>query len=221
MTLGAIILRARRLLDDIIEPYLWQDDEIISYVNDCIIEMCSDAATITDSQTDAICKINVLDNVANYLLDERVISVLSASIEGSSLPLIKTSAAFLRSCCPAWQDLYGAPVNYLTDALSGFITLWPKPIKTDTLTLTVTRLPMKQLTKENINEEPEISFKYHHKLLDGVLYKAYEKMDADTYNPELSKSHEERWNKTLQDIKLQQIRDRYTETTAGPVMGAI
>jgi hypothetical protein len=73
----------------------------------------------------------------------------------------------------------------MTDLDSGYLTLYPTPETVDTLSLTVVRYPLAQVTATNLDQElPEIPFVYHYDLPGGIGALAYLKQDSETYDPQ-------------------------------------
>jgi hypothetical protein len=104
MTAEEIIRLARRQLDDFAEPYLWEDVELVAYLNDAINELCDKTHLITDSSTTAITQIKLLANVGKYSLDERVIWVKGARIEDKADPLVKKTESYMDNWHSEWRE---------------------------------------------------------------------------------------------------------------------
>ena len=93
---------------------------------------------------------------------------------------------------------------------------------TDTLNLTVSRLPLAQLTMTGMKtESPEIRFDYHPYLINGILREAYKKHDADTLDPEKEKKYGDLFEMNKLKARAEKDNLRYSETIAKPHYGAL
>jgi hypothetical protein len=70
-----IIWSARLKLDDTVKNYLWDDPELLSYLNTVHNEWCRETGCLRDDVTSEICKIPLLANKLTYPMDPRIIEV--------------------------------------------------------------------------------------------------------------------------------------------------
>ncbi len=92
----------------------------------------------------------------------------------------------------------------------------------NTLWLTVSRLPLAQLTIGGVlTETPEINFAYHSYLIDGILRDAYQKQDSQCFDKQ--KAMECRQMFDLNKRKAKSTRDwlRDSSETAKPRLGTL
>ena len=111
MTLGEIIGvegGARSRLDDIKEPYLWSDLELITYANQAEKEACRRADLITEKTDPTYCRLVIVPEINDYTLQSKVIRVLKA-FRG---PSVIGANRF------AWNGI----TRTLTDSSSGFLS---------------------------------------------------------------------------------------------------
>lgn len=181
MTLNELIRLVRTELDDLTEPYLWSDAELIEYANDAQIEACRRARLLVDSSTAALCQITVTANNPLVTLDPRVLFVRRVRCAGE-LPLIRVTMQDMESFTPYWQDAVpGLPRRFVTDYESGKLLLWPTPSADVVLLLTVVRDPMVDMAADG--DTPEIPARQHRSLRYWMAYRAYSKQDADANDP--------------------------------------
>ena len=138
MNLTDILTEARNRLSDSKTPYLWSDAEIIGYLNEAINEAVEKKRLIRDSKTAAVCAIAVLvaDLTSDYLLDTRIVEVISAKMRSQSLPLTRTDKKELEPWYPDWRAATAStPQFYLTDYSEGYVTIFPKSNAADTIDL--------------------------------------------------------------------------------------
>jgi len=92
----------------------------------------------------------------------------------------------------------------------------------DTLWLSTDRLPLIQVSLANWeSESPEINFDYHAKLVYGILREAYEKDDAETYDPELAAKYRGIFQGHINKAKKEKLRLRHSTRVLRPNPGLI
>ena len=224
MKASEIISQARGLMQDTKAPYLWSELELIQYLNNAINEAAEKARLFLDSATPAICQIAVLaaDPDPDYPLDNRIVQILSVKLSNQSRVLDRKKKAELDLWNPDWRNAApGDPRCFLTDYTEGSLTLHPKSSADATLSMTVYRLPLLQFTTENLETEPEIHFRHHYRLVDGILYQAYNKDDSETLDPEKAARHERAWLNHIEEMSRARLRIHRTPEVLGPNYGAI
>jgi hypothetical protein len=224
MKASEIIAQARDLLSDTRQPFLWSESEMIQYLNSSINEAAEKAKLFLDSLTPAVCQITVqaADPLPDYPLDMRVLEVKSARLNTQSLHLNRKTKDWMDKWFPQWRSASpGDPRYYLTDYSEGYLTLHPKSSADATLHLTVYRLPLVQFTETNLDDEPEINFRHHFRLIDGILAQAYNKEDSDTLDPEKAGRHLKLWLNHINEMSRGRIRLHEAGEFLGPHYGAI
>jgi hypothetical protein len=224
MKASEIISQARGLTQDTKAPYLWSELELIQYLNNSINEAAEKARLFLDSVTPAVCQIAILaaDPDPDYPLDKRIVQILSVKLSTQSRSLYRKIKAELDLWNPDWRNTApGDPRWFLTDYTEGNLTLHPKSSTDATLSMTVYRLPLVQLTTENIDTEPEIHFRHHYRLVDGILAQAYSKDDSEALDPEKATRHERAWLKHIEEMSRARLRIHRTQEFLGPNYGAI
>ncbi|MBF0539699.1 MAG: hypothetical protein HQL03_15770, partial [Nitrospirae bacterium] len=83
----------------------------------------------------------------------------------------------------------------------------------DTLTLTVYRLPLNELTPQAQDLEPEINYRYHPRLIAGILCRAYEKTDTETFNPTGGQKYSDIWHRFIEEVKKDNLVTDYVDTS--------
>ena len=200
MNLAELRNAARLRLDDTdSNKYGWSDAELDSFINEAVDEACIRARLNLDSTSAEATTVSVVAGTASYLLHESVLRVERAYLNTSQRTLSSVSFQDLDILSDTWPVDTGTPTNYIPDldlysdagTATHKITLYPIPEVTETLKLTVYRLPLCPLTSDS--EEPEIHPLHHPSLLDWVCHKAYTKQDADTLDIEKSLQYEGRF----------------------------
>jgi hypothetical protein len=182
MKLGGLLDIVRIEIGDTKTPYLLSDAELIDAAADAENEACRRSRLIIDSSTPKTCQIEIYSGEPLYALDHRVLFVRRAKLGTQSRPLNRVSFRDLDANIPGWESHIGQPTHYATDFETGKIRLYPTPIVAETLSLTVVRLPLNPLADET--QTPEIKTHYHNSLRFWIMYRAYLKQDADTFDKE-------------------------------------
>lgn len=181
MTLGDLMTLFRQEADDETAPYMWSDVEVIDYANDAQNEACRRARLIVDSRTAAICTYAVSIGNPIVPLDPRIITIKRAKLTARSIPLVRTPLKTMDEERPGWEALTGQVTEYVPDYETSVLRLFRSPTAADTLTLTVARLPLADMT-DPTNDSPEIRADYHRSLRFWMMYRAYSKKDIELLN---------------------------------------
>jgi hypothetical protein len=182
---------------------LWKNREIVNYLNWAHREIAM-RRPYRDSTTAAICTITVADGTTAYALDNRILSIEEVVLASTGKSLQKTTVRDLRQWAvgalnptgiDAWKTTTGTPQYYCEDAEPGKITLVPVPLIDDALLLTVYRLPLEPFDwayrTDDLDEPPS---QLQETLVQGAMARAYQKRDADTYDPRHAAFHENQFN---------------------------
>ena len=178
MKLREIVEVFRYEVDDLAEPFLWSDEELIDYANDAENEAARRGRLLIDSTTPAVRQIAVLAGTASYALDPRVIFVRRAKLASRTLILARRSQRDMDECIPGWESHTGTVCDYLTDCDTGKVRLYRTPTVDDTLNLSVVRLPL--MATKKLDDTPEIHPRFHRNLRHWMKFRAYSKQDAET-----------------------------------------
>lgn len=174
-----------QVADHVVPPF-WSDAQIVHYLNEAVQEACERAKLIEDRLTPAVCSITLVPDVATYQLHASVFEIKRATLRGR--PLDETSVEEMDADCTGWESLKGLPRAYIFEQASGArpasIRLVRVPAQADTLALTVFRGALKPLSPDLDIGKPEIPERFHERLMDWVLHRAYLKQDADTFDPD-------------------------------------
>lgn len=178
-TLEEIVDHARLRLDDLAEPYLWSDEELIQYLNEAQREACVRAKLIQDKTTAAVCEIDLLDDEQWYDLHASVDEVYAAFYNGKKL------------CRMYEQDLTdltrtGVPTHYIVAGTQ--IRVYPLNTVAADLKINVYRLPLVDMAAND--DVPEIPAEHHYRLIDWAIRCCYLKRDSDAYDEKRADKHE-------------------------------
>lgn len=166
-------------------PYFWSSEIIVRYLNEAVQEACERAKLIEDRSTSAVCSITLQAGESTYPLHPSVFEIKRLSFRGR--PLEETSVEALDCDSPGWESRSGTPRLFVFEQASGAqparVRLVPTPSGADTIALTVYRGALKPLSADIDQSKPEIHERFHLRLMDWMLHRAYLKQDADTFDP--------------------------------------
>ena len=199
------ILR-NQYLDDIAEPYLWTDPELVSYISQAQNEACERANLIIDESTPAVCQFPIQVGIIGYSLSDKVLLVKRASFGTSAhhaYPLVQQTRSRLDETHPGWGRHPGQPMAYICED-NGEIIIAPPAMGTygtsgvmstsgtaGTAFLQVSRYPINDLSLNSSAGSgtaglgityPEIPAQYHIKMLSRAASLAFLKNDSETFN---------------------------------------
>ncbi|MBF0516398.1 MAG: hypothetical protein HQK97_04640 [Nitrospirae bacterium] len=218
MTLSEIISLTRGRLRDPHPGTYWSDNELIVMLNDTIDEFCRETLLLEDSLTPEICSIPVVEGQAYYELDSRIIFVARVYLAGYC-PLGKVNRCDLDAWYERWEVDQDRPRAYISDLESQQIRLYPVPDDNYQLALTVFRIPLIPMTMKEPDRQPEINSRHHYSLIDGLVARAYQTNDSDTFEPNFYQLHAAKWRDYIEKIKQEMLRTRRTETICKPYAG--
>jgi hypothetical protein len=199
MTVQEIIDLAWSWLDDSQNPHLWPLPEMVALLNKTVNEFCELTQILVDSTTPALTQYAITAGQAKYAQDERIIEIVRGRLVTADQRITRRTRTYMDAYCGGWDSVTsspGTPQHLLGDLDTGHFTLAPTPDTNDTLKATVIRYPLQQLTTAQAVLDaalPEIPFKYHFDLLDGIASRAYLKQDTETYDPKKADRHRALW----------------------------
>jgi Family of unknown function (DUF6682) len=177
MKLGEMIQSFRLQVDDVAQPYLWSDPELMDYANEAEEEACRRARLIEDASTVAVTQLSLTNGVSTYALDDSIIFTRRVKITTMDCPLGKIRLADLDMGRGDWESDTGEPEFYCLDYENDKILFYPTPDASYTANLRVVRLPLNEM---NDNEDtPEINRRFHRGLINWMKFKAYSKEDSE------------------------------------------
>jgi len=234
MTLEQLISHLGTAFDDNVVPYLWSNEELTEYLNQSIEEWCRLTDANIDSSTTAGCQISVVAGTKSYSLHDSILKILYARISGEDTFLEKMDTNYMLALWGATAlstdaDDRDTPTYYSLDYQAGYITLFPTPVANGTLLMTVSRLPLTELSyvtpslpgTPGTGAEPDIPPRYHRDMLAGVRYRAFLKNDADTESLARAKVALADWNKVLDKSILENSLYQYRPRAITPEYGFI
>ncbi len=182
----------RRDVDDAVEPYLWDDRDFLTWLNEAEREACARARLLIDSSDQTVCYVTAAAGDPWVPFDPRIVSVMRVKPD-SQAAIYPCTSMDLDMADPNWESSPAGPeIRAIVKNLESFkLRTWPALTASKTLNLTVQRLPLCDLAADK--DVPEIPVQYHLKLLDWVKFQAYSVDDVDKADPQKAEKHEARF----------------------------
>lgn len=206
-TKADLITTARARLADEALPYLWEDTELTTYIQDAEKEATERANLLPVDGVSEYCDISIVAGTATYAASPYIYEIKKARIVGQTLPLTRTSREKLNREKTNWEDETGVPVEYYFD-VSNNIRLYPNPTEDGTLNIAGLRFPVVPM-----GTSPEINIKYHIPMLDWVYRQAYLKQDSDAYDIKKSEYFEMLFTRSFGPKKDYRTQTRQLKNT--------
>lgn len=186
MTLEELIRRFRTLAVDKVQPYLFDDEDVIDWLNDAQRQACIRGRLLREDANPAVCEIALTPGQRTYPLHKSVYEIINARIVPGNGDRARTvflaSREWMDGNMPDWRDEQGQAEFAIQDDTSirvvGVITTGDK------LVIECYRTPLKVLA--NDVDKPEIHEAHHEHLIQWALHKAFSVVDADTFDPQRS-----------------------------------
>lgn len=210
--------------------FLWTDTTLVRYINEAQRRFAKRAFVIRDSTTAEVVNVTLVAGVTQYALHPSILSVLSAKVSGSDLDLGRVGHRVLgdyamASDGPPFNAALigsvnaGAPLAFTTDetvaedddgsiaAVSMRVFPTPSTAAAGTLLkLRVVRMPLDDLTVNNLSAQPEIPADHHLEMLDWAAYLALRIVDADAGNVGRAQEFAAMFEQHVNDAKRQVLR---------------
>lgn len=181
MKASAVIAFARTLLDDLTEPFLWSDAELIGHLNEAQNEAARRARLFVDSSTAEVARLTLTAGEATYALDPRVIRIERARLATEPRPLRMILTRDLDERLSGWEDSTDLVQWAVPDWETQKIRFVGIPQAAGTVNLTVLRLPLEPVT--NADDDLEVAEHHARNLAHWICHRAYLKRDSETHNP--------------------------------------
>ena len=183
MNLGELIVDFRIKAQDTVRPYLWPDKEVAPLFAEAESEASVRAKLINDTDEIPVAIGDTVLDLPSGLFDIQYAELRAA--DGTAYEIVGASRRELDKFRPGWRTRSERPREYVHDDKT--LTLGAVADAEYTLYLDFFRLPAGMSKAE---DEPEIHEIHHLNLVDWVLFRAYSKPDADTFNPGKAKEAE-------------------------------
>lgn len=196
-------------LRDSSDGQLWTDASLCEFIAQAHDEFAERTQYIRDSSSPAA-TFDLIAGEDTYVLDDVVLSVISAKVAGANNGLIRAGSPALDGYVPppdtiAWLEQInygtaadGTPLVFTSDdAVVGAggaatIRVWPTPAAADdgvAVNMRIVRLPSVTCSLDTLEEAIECPRQYRMALIHGAAARAYQSQDADGADPERETKH--------------------------------
>lgn len=194
MNLEQLIAQFRLDAMDKAEPYLWEDDDVVQWLNEAQAEAAVRARLLLDDYTPEVTNIEVVAQKASYTLHAKLYEIVRIAFRGEDhrqQPLELVSREKLDRKAPEWRSMEaGEPRWAIQDETR--IRLVPMPARAGTVLLEGYRLPLKAMV--NKTDKPEIHEAHHPYLVHWALHRAFSMPDSDGFDPQRAQLSYEKFN---------------------------
>ena len=197
----------RAEMDDLVEAYLWADEEILGYIDDAQKMFCRKTDGISDATTPEVTRIAVTSGTDWVDLHPSILKIraVDRADTGRPLELINTEDMPRRG----WY-FDGRP-GYIKALVVGAqahkARVWPLAGEDVGVNLTVFRLPLARIT--DFDQALEVDEEHHRHLLLWCKHLAYSKQDAETFDKTKAAEFESRFGMYCMQVRDEERRKRH------------
>lgn len=190
MNLPELIRRFRVMANDRQEPFLWDDQDVIAWLNDAQAQACIRGRLILEDTNPDICDITLTPGLQVYSLHPSVyelVIVMMRPATGSAYRLNLVSREWLDANEPEWRTDTN-PARYVIQGEKSLRVVGDFETGA-TLLIECYRTPAAVMAlpsplDPDIVSAPEIHQAHHEHLIDWALYRAYSIPDTETLDPQ-------------------------------------
>jgi len=196
MTLDDLLSTTRKLLRDVSQGKLYDNDEIVLYLNDAQHKL----AVRTHSFVSADRPMNLVVGEDMYTLDDDIMQVYSCTLEGYYGRLRRATETWMPDAISRAK-----PEGFTSDKVTQSLRFYPIPDQEYTAILRVARLP-KPMTLDAGCAECEVKPHWQLALCDWAAYRCFTVDDADGRNDNAAKLAKARFDEAINAIKVENYR---------------
>src|SRR5579884_185955 len=207
---------------------LWSDKTLVRYINEAQRRFCRRALILRDGSTPDVTQVELTAGVDQYALHPSVIAVLSCRRSTDRIDMTRAGHdAFSAYRVPDFRLFDpstisnlppGKPLAWSTDEEltaddEGSVTvvnlrLYPAPSSAflDNLQLRVLRLPLQDLTVDDLEAIPEIPEQHHLEILDWAAYLALRIDDIDAGSSNRAKEFRDSFEDHVNTARKEMMR---------------
>ena len=194
MTLEDMIRRFRVRANDMAQPHLFADQDVIDWLNDAEEQACIRARLIREDELEAVCSIALTPGTHTYALNPLVYEIISLWIKpasGRKRPVTLRSREWLDHHLPEWRESTRPAEIAIQDDTT--VRIVGAVEAGDTLELECYRLPRRPMAHDT--DKPEIHTMHHAHLVQWALHRAFGVPDADGFDANRSDRAEAEFTK--------------------------
>lgn len=228
--LATNVLRDRSAIVSGPNDQLWSDETLVRYINDAYFRFARQSLCLRDDATPAVTQVELDTDTRRYELHPAVVAVISAryDTDTNDLPRIGRlglpGQPMLDAPFQGWDpsasvSTPGRPRAYWTDegvvmkdTARALLMLDNTPTAAEAgliIQMRVCRVPLEQLTLDDLDAKILIPEEYHFDMLDWAAYRALRNHDADTELRQKADSHKDAFEATVQRVKVEMLRKMF------------
>lgn len=205
-------------------PYLWGDDEVLTYAMDAQDTLVRATGGIIDMQTAALCQLAVVANSPWSPINPYVLRLRSGRLLTTKQDIVFGSQGELKENYPYWDYGWSYPeASLMDDSFTGptqfgilgmqenQVRWYPVPTVSETCQAVAYRLPYPRPSTQE--SAIEVGTEHHIHLVKWMKHMSFSKVDTETYNPKAAKENEEAFNAYCEKARREAERRRYKPRT--------
>lgn len=172
--------------DDASAQLRWSNEELTTFINEAFKQ--AHRRSLLIKSIEPTFNITVSTGTSTYAIDSRIIRIKGTKLASTGKKLDELEYEDVMDITD-WDSKTGTPTHYLIDYGTNQITLYPQPVADDTITLLAYREEMAPLSWAAPTGEPDIDERYQLSALHYAAYMAYNKDEANTFDPTRANYH--------------------------------
>lgn len=203
MDSGALLDAFRSEVADTEAPFLWDDDEALTYLDDAQKMFCRLTGGIGDASS-SVTQLTSSTDTDWLALSPLILKIRDITRVATGREVEVVNFEDMRR--HGWRfDGVPGPVRRIVIGMEpGRVRLHPYPDQAETFQMIVDRLPLRRIS--DVNQKLEIAEQHHAALLWWMKARAYGKQDAETYDRTKSAECEQRFRLVCDDAKAEKDR---------------
>lgn len=197
----------RSEMNDLAEPFLWGEEELVGYIDDAQKMFCRLTDGIGDDETPEVVELAVSPGTDRLSLHKTIRRVRSATRLDTGHPVEVLNNDDLRARGLRFDGRAGPVLALVLSDTPHRARVWPLSNETVTLGLSVFRLPLAAIT--DTDQDFEVDEEHHPHLLHWVKHRAYLKQDAETLDKTKSQEFEVRFRAYCAEVQAEETRKRH------------
>lgn len=247
MTLGELLQLLRgSILNDRTDrtsgssDYLWEDETLITFMNEAQRRFAVRGLVLRDATTPEATEVELVAGVSNYVLHPSVLAVMSARMSTTQTDLRRVGHSLLNGYRQPASDTWSDPAQYTglppgpalafsTDEELSYdpagsslsvvtMRVFPEPAAAQDglmVKLRVVRKPLENFSAAALDAVPEIPEDHHIEMLDWAAHLALRIVDDDAGAPKRAAEFAQTFESHVQEAKATAMRKMFAPTQMG------
>lgn len=193
MTAGEIIDKLRQQLADTEEPYLWDNTELLFYLDLTLKEIYTKCKDVIPDTTYSF---QTEEGVAEYPINGEIFSIRDVICDRVNLTLLPISYYFTLN-----TSFTGKPTHY--SIMESSLFLYPTPDNTYEVIVFQTFYPFGSIA---VSTDIPLAFNWYDLIASGMLWRAYLKDDSEAFSQKAG-YYEAKYKEQLLTFRSQMLRE--------------